>query len=249
MTVFAQSPGLLVSVRTAKEAEAAFSGGAEVIDIKEPARGPMGRADADVIDAVTRVVAGRRLVSAAFGELVDCDGVVPSGASPGGVGYLKWGLARCAGGDAWRAFFSRQWSDGSRRAVAVAYADWQRAGSPPVRDVILFAVAHPGAVVLVDTFGKEPTVRGRRPTLLDWLDTEEAVDLCQCCREAGVRIALAGSLGLKEIRDLAPARPDWFGVRGAVCAGGNRHETVELARVQALVNALGESLTAARRAS
>ena len=37
--------GLLVSVRSADEARTALAGGATVIDVKEPERGPLGRAD------------------------------------------------------------------------------------------------------------------------------------------------------------------------------------------------------------
>jgi uncharacterized protein (UPF0264 family) len=62
---------LLVSVRSAAEAEAALEGGADVIDVKEPSRGSLGRADDDVIAEVVSTVAGRRTVTAAMGELVD----------------------------------------------------------------------------------------------------------------------------------------------------------------------------------
>src|SRR5947209_8028398 len=46
------APGLLVSVRSAAEARAALDGGAALIDIKEPARGPLGRADDGVMAEV-----------------------------------------------------------------------------------------------------------------------------------------------------------------------------------------------------
>ena len=36
--------GLLVSVRNVEEALAALEGGASLIDVKEPSRGPLGRA-------------------------------------------------------------------------------------------------------------------------------------------------------------------------------------------------------------
>lgn len=62
---------LLVSVRSAAEAEAALAGGADLIDIKEPTRGSLGRADDRVIADILRQVAGRRPVSAALGELWD----------------------------------------------------------------------------------------------------------------------------------------------------------------------------------
>src|SRR5438045_845951 len=89
---------LLVSVRSAAEAEAALEGGAAVIDVKEPANGPLGRADDETIAAVVRRVAGRRPVSAALGEL-------PGQPAPyvgGGLSYMKWGLAGW-GGEDWQA--------------------------------------------------------------------------------------------------------------------------------------------------
>ena len=62
---------LLVSVRDAAEARTAVEGGADLIDIKEPARGPLGAADVDVVEQIIAEVAGRRPVSAALGELRD----------------------------------------------------------------------------------------------------------------------------------------------------------------------------------
>ena len=49
---------LLVSVRCAEEATAALAGGADIIDVKEPRRGSLGRADDRVIREVMEVVAG-----------------------------------------------------------------------------------------------------------------------------------------------------------------------------------------------
>jgi hypothetical protein len=63
--------GLLVSVRNAAEAEEALAGGADIIDVKEPSRGPLGRADAQNARDVIQTVSGRRLVSVALGELAE----------------------------------------------------------------------------------------------------------------------------------------------------------------------------------
>src|SRR5437773_1981197 len=54
------------------EAEEAIAGGAAIIDVKEPDRGPLGRADAFTALEVIRKVNGRRLVSVALGELAEC---------------------------------------------------------------------------------------------------------------------------------------------------------------------------------
>ncbi len=86
---------LLVSVRSAAEAEAALAGGAALIDVKEPARGALGRADDAVIADVVRAVAGRAPVSAALGELRDGAPALPAGL--GLLSFVKCGLAGCAG--------------------------------------------------------------------------------------------------------------------------------------------------------
>ncbi|HVR75810.1 MAG TPA: (5-formylfuran-3-yl)methyl phosphate synthase, partial [Planctomycetota bacterium] len=53
--------------------------------------------------------------------------------------------------------------------------------------------------------------------------------------EAGVRIALAGSLGAADIESLTPLGPDVLAVRGAACLRGKRDLEVDARRVAALV--------------
>jgi hypothetical protein len=125
--------------------------------------------------------------------------------------------------------------------VVVAYADWECARAPALDEVVEFAWARPGAILLVDTYCKEPgqVHRDRRPTLLDWLPLERILEIGHQCRGAGVRLALAGSLGPDQIAQLRPVRPDWFAVRGAACTGGLRAASVDVAKVRALVSLVG----------
>ena len=93
---------LLVSVRSAAEAEAALTGGAGLIDVKEPAHGALGRADEAIIADVVGVVAGRAPVSAALGELRDNpQAKLPACLSS--LAFVKCGLAACATEDGWRS--------------------------------------------------------------------------------------------------------------------------------------------------
>lgn len=236
--------GLLVSVRSACEAEIALAGAAALIDVKEPARGSLGRADDETIAAVVRVVASRRPVSAALGELTD------GGAAPAdpGVQFVKWGLAGSARHD-WRRQLTQRLQQPRPQAVIAAYADWQCAAAPPVQDVVAFACQRPGNVLLLDTHCKDAATLSlrRRPTLLDWIAPADVIDICRRCREAGVRVALAGSLGPAEIEALLPAAPDWFAVRGAVCDANDRGAAIRLAKVRALARRL--SAAVARPAS
>ncbi|NBW96041.1 MAG: hypothetical protein EBR28_04765, partial [Planctomycetia bacterium] len=61
--------GVLVSVRNAVEVVAALAGGAHVIDVKEPARGSLGRAAPEAVAAVAAAVAGAVPWTMAAGEL------------------------------------------------------------------------------------------------------------------------------------------------------------------------------------
>jgi uncharacterized protein (UPF0264 family) len=226
---------LLVSVRSAQEARIAVAGGAALIDVKEPARGSLGRADAEVIGDVVSAVAGCRPVSAALGEWVDEERSNPEA----DLAYVKWGLAGCRDNPEWKRQLSRLMEQQSRpQVVLAAYADWECAQAPSVEEVFALACEHPGSVLLVDTHCKKAAFAKARPTLLDWLPAPWIVDLCARAREAGIKIALAGSLGQAEIAALLPARPNWFAVRGAVCDDGNREAGVQLEKVRLLAEML-----------
>jgi len=227
---------LLVSVRSAEEAVAALAGGATLIDVKEPDRGSLGRADAEVIAAVLRTVAGRRPVSAALGELADDrepDFFL--------LNYAKWGLAGWLRQADWpdHLLHAAGSLPPSCRPVAVAYADWRRAAAPHPADVCAFATHSKWGAFLIDTWRKDGT------TLLNWLTLDELRHFRDRCRAAGIPIALAGSLSEEQLRLLRPLQPDWFAVRGAVCRGGQRTQTIDEGRVRRLVELLAEPIRAA----
>src|SRR4051812_49007094 len=76
-------PKLLVSVRNVSEAQAAVGGGCDLLDVKEPARGPLGMADRRVIAEVAQFAAGAQTdrpleCSVALGEVDE----LPTGGSP-----------------------------------------------------------------------------------------------------------------------------------------------------------------------
>jgi (5-formylfuran-3-yl)methyl phosphate synthase len=226
---------LLVSVRSPAEAEVALAGGAALIDVKEPDRGSLGRASDATIAAVCERVAGRRPVSAALGELRAAP-TVPAV----GLAYAKWGLSGCLGRPGWQLRLAE--AGGTLRCavrgaqpVAVSYADWQQARAPQPEDVAAFACEQRWGVFLLDTWVKNGA------TLLDWL-TPRAIDrLCRLCRTAGVRVALAGALGLEHMRRLQAVEPDWFAVRGAVCRRHCRTEAIDMHRVRELVQCLHQA--------
>lgn len=210
-------PHLLVSVVSPEEAEEALAGGADVIDVKDPARGPLGRADDDVILAIRDCVDGRRPVSAALGEYTHLD------SPPYGLDFVKCGLAGM-GGKPWHHRPVILQDCTRAHVVHVAYADWQCAQAPSVDEVLDYALRWkwPDPVMLIDTCCKDADHGGRLANLLDWLPLDDIGRLIRTAHEGNVRIALAGSLGPVEIAELAKRGPDWIAVRAAACDSSRR---------------------------
>ena len=137
---------LLVSVRTAAEAQSALAGGADIIDIKEPNRGPMGQADAAIIQAITATVGSQAPVSAALGDLniSHPPQVLPD------LYFVKIGLAQAP--THWQKHLTRAFGRlRPARAVVVAYADAKRTSAPAVDQVLQWAIQHRPAGLLIDT--------------------------------------------------------------------------------------------------
>jgi len=223
--------GLLVSVRNATEAAAALAGGAAIIDVKEPRRGALGRADPEASAAVARVVGMRRPWTMACGELnadrkaiaddaseaisshlartssLLADGAVPPAA-------VKIGLAGMAG-TPWQRRLGILFASlppGCGR-VAVAYADWQRAGAPAPEDVIA-AAAHTCSALLIDTFDKAAgSIFDCCPPGMPemWVAAAHAVHL---------QVAVAGRIRLEEIPAAWALGSDVVALRSAVCFNG-----------------------------
>ena len=206
---------LLVSVRSGDEAQAALDGGADLIDVKEPARGALGAADTAIWREVTEVVRDRVPTSVALGELIDGEHLARSG-DLAEFDFVKIGLAGCGRLADWPS----RWRDclgslpGNATPVAVVYADWHAAQAPAPDDVIEHAARMGCGAVLFDTFDKT------RGNLLDQFNLEELDRLSTIVRRHAARVVLAGSLHARSIPKVLHLRPDYVAVRGAACRQG-----------------------------
>ena len=222
---------LLVSVRNADEARAALGNGVDVIDVKEPSRGPMGRADSEVITSVKACVGqgttsiGTVSVSAALGELVE-----PAPLDlPRTLHYVKIGLAHAPRN--WESrLHERFFALRPAQCIAVAYADHERVEAPPVPAVLAWASRLRGlaAGVLIDTAVKDGH------TLFDWTGPRTVRGWIERVRADGLLIALAGSLKGQDFEQAVKLNPDIVAVRGAACVGGARQQKINAERVRAL---------------
>jgi uncharacterized protein (UPF0264 family) len=238
--------GLLVSVRSASEALEALAGGANVIDVKEPKRGPLGAADPDTISAVVRAVNDRVPVTAAMGELVDWVRAGATAASrfvPSGVSLVKLGLSDCRNISDWPTLWNEiiaavcQPSNVASlipRPVAVVYADWIAAQAPDPEQVLHAAVKLGCPALLIDTWDKSA---GR---LFDLWPIRRLGAFVREARAHQIDVVFAGSLDRDAIATAISLSPELVAVRTAACDGG-RDGTVTAARVNALKRAISEA--------
>ena len=236
-----QPPRLLVSVRNLDEAREALAGDCDILDIKEPANGPLGMAAVlTIADVATEV----RLstpdvpVSAALGELRDWETQRSSVSLPPALTFAKIGLSGMRTRPDWQHVWQtvRGHIDQSGGAelswVAVAYADDELAQAPAPRDVVSAAAETGCRILLIDTFTKD----GR--TLLDFQSPSDLRAIATQARAAGLQLALAGSLRADLLPQLAEVRPDIIAIRSAACRGGERSASISASAVAQFRRAL-----------
>lgn len=240
------APQLLVSVRSADEAVAAAAGGCQILDVKEPSFGSLGKADNDVIGQVlqTGLTAGIP-VSAALGEVTDYSPMsrsenlnegLPESLSQ--LSFTKLGLAGLSRDRKWSArwqdtmsllteSFSADRVGSVHQWVAVIYADSEHAAAPSpdaIVDCVLssrLSSDNQIAGVLVDTWSKKS---GR---LLDALDVEHLRDLAAAIQHSGRFFAVAGRLTSSMLPELNSIQPDIVAIRSAACRNEDRTSTVD----------------------
>lgn len=235
--------GMLASVTSCTEALIALEGGADIIDLKNPALGALGALDDNTIRSVVAAVAGRVPVSATVGDLVEMDagriGRAVEQMADNRVDYVKVGFfpgptsAACL--DALSASARR-----GIRLVAVLFGDLGYDGF----HVPDFAAAGFAGIMLDTAIKGGGSVRGRiaDSRLAEFVNTAQA---------SGLLAGLAGSLAVADIAPLIELRPDYLGFRGALCERGIRTgglDAAAFARVRSAVcNGGGNQRSAASR--
>jgi uncharacterized protein (UPF0264 family) len=230
--------GLLVSVRSAAEARDALAGGADLIDVKEPERGSLGRAEASVWRETAGVVAGRAPVSAALGELAEWTPRDGDLAELHAVQFAKLGLAGCGNLPDWPGRWAKAIAafPSAVRPVAVSYADWRRVQAPSPEEVLATGRSLGCTAWLIDTCDKT------RGGLLDHVSRDELAGWIEQARRQEMLTVVAGSLTPASIKTVLPLKPDYLAVRGAACRGG-RNAVLD----RDLVRRLAEAVAVGRK--
>lgn len=231
---------LLVSVVAFDEVAAALAGGADVVDVKNPAEGSLGAPSLALLKAVRAQVRAPHWLSVALGDAPHLPGTMAfaaAGAAACGADYVKLGLLGSSRRERALELLSAvrratAETNPRTRLVAVAYADAGRVGALQPRELPAIARAAGVHGIMLDTAIKDGT------STFTAMSEAAVADFLSEGRRLGLMTALAGSLSPADLSRVRSLEVDLVGVRGAACDGG-RSGTVSAARVQELKAALG----------
>jgi uncharacterized protein (UPF0264 family) len=209
-------------VASPEEAQIVLQAGADIIDLKNPARGALGALPPATIRTIVSSFAGSAPLSATVGDLPMIPGRICNAVAATaqcGVDYVKIGVfddpqrADCI-----RAL--RPLCEQGIRIVVVIFAD--RNPDPGLLPLIAGSGC---AGAMLDTAGK------RDGGLRSCLNPEQLADFVEQSRRLGLLTGLAGSLTAADIPSLLALAPDYLGFRGALCSHGERTTRLDPAAI------------------
>ena len=203
--------GFLASVNNLQDAISVHQHGADIIDLKDPARGALGGLDTATIHAVVDHLWEKSLISATIGDLLADSSVILAKiqqVADSGVDYVKVGM------------FSQQHIDEclptfeyhARRGVkiiSVLFADMDF----DIEETVTACKKAHLAGVMMDTAGKHAG------SLLAHRQISQLAAFIQTAKKHKLLTGLAGALRRQDIATLLPLRPDYIGFRTALCEG------------------------------
>ena len=218
-----------MSVRDENEFTIAAESGVDIIDLKEPARGPLAPVDPDLWKRIAASGSRQpRKLSAALGEPPQA--LACAHQLPPAFDFAKAGPSGCRTKTQLTDLWHRVANQLSRETelVAVAYADAPLADCLDLEFVLEAASAAGMRRCLVDTFTKD----GR--SSLTHLGLHRLAQFDQEAKDAGIWWALAGSITTDDLAALwdADISPHCVAVRGDACEGA-RHGTLCKKRLRA----------------
>jgi uncharacterized protein (UPF0264 family) len=257
---------LLVSVRNAEEARLVVNTGVTVLDVKDPARGALGRADESVWREILAVAGKQRVepvvsekssgsvirvdsglvVSLALGELLEVEPcAIPEGVDVLKVGLAQCGRQQCSGQQGSDEAWIRKWLQFREQTEALSKRSFRwmavayfdsSAQAPDLEEVKRFAIQQQLAGVLIDSYQKTGQ------TMTDVYSWER---LSSCRDElvaVGMLLAIAGQIRVEMLPILKRLEPHLMAVRSAVCELGDRNRSVSPEALEQLCAELSQPL-------
>lgn len=228
---------LLISPINPEEAIAAYEGGADIVDVKNPKEGSLGANFPWVIKSVKESINSGKPISATIGDFNFKPGtasLAALGAAVAGADYVKVGLYDVQTEEQALEMLTNITKavkdfDPEKKVVASGYSDYERINS--IDPQLLPAV---GLMAGVDVVMVDTGIKDGRSTF-EFMDEEDLTRFTGAIREVGLESAIAGTLKFEDLPVLKRIQPDIIGVRGMVC-GGDRSSCIKAELVDKLKN-------------
>ena len=217
---------LMVSVQNVSEALEAEQGGADVVDVKNLQEALVGSGHPNIVRDVRSLIPVEKHVSVTLGVVPNQPGTVAMAAYAAAslnATSVKVGFQQADYATAVEVLKqSREAMEGfNTKLIGSLFADnlLYDGGLDP-RLMIQLAKDGECDGFLIDTLTKD----GRN--LFDFIPEAELREMVLHGKELGLSTSLSGHLKLQDLDELARINPDIVGVRGAVCASGDRDRGV-----------------------
>jgi hypothetical protein len=228
---------LLISPINPEEAIAAYEGGADIVDVKNPKEGSLGANFPWIISSVKESINSGKPISATIGDFNFKPGtasLAALGAAVAGADYIKVGLFDVQTEEQALEMLTNitkavKSFDPEKKVVGSGYSDYERINS--INPQLLPAI---GAKAGVDVVMVDTGIKDGRSTF-EFMDEEELTKFTTAIRKEGLLSALAGTLKFEDLPALRRIDPDIIGVRGMVC-GGDRTSVIKAELVEKLRN-------------
>jgi uncharacterized protein (UPF0264 family) len=214
---------VLVSPKNLGEALEAIAGGADIIDVKNPAEGSLGANFPWVISEIAKIAKKHgKVVSATTGDMPYKPGtasLAALGAAVSGADYVKVGLYGVrneveAEEVVEGVVKAVKGYDKEKKVVIAGYGDYTRINAISPLKLPKIAADCGADVVMVDTAIKDGT------SIFDHMSFENLRSFVSVARENGLQCAIAGNIGWDHLELLRKLSPDIIGVRTIVCERG-----------------------------
>jgi hypothetical protein len=216
---------LMVSVQNLREAIEAAEGGADIVDVKNLQEALVGSAHPLVIKEVREFVPLQKHASVTLGVVPNQSGTVAMAAYAAGVlqaTSVKVGFMNTDYDRAVQTLLDcKKALEGfDTKLIGSLFADNPLYDGLDAHHMVQLAKDGQCDGWLIDTLTKD----GRN--LFDFIPEIELRDMVFESKETGMSTALSGHLRIEDLDELARINPDIVGVRGAVCAKGDRNDGV-----------------------
>jgi dihydroneopterin aldolase len=215
---------ILASIKDLSEAKLILNTEVDIIDLKDPSNGALGRLCKNDIEKIVEYVGQRKLTSSTVGDLPNNINLISKNVkeiSSTNIDFIKIGVYENSYVETLCNIKS------NKKLIAVFFAD----RFLPTNEEIIQLKNSNFYGVMVDTSKK------KSGNLFNFVTYDDIDDFLKSARKLGLVTGVAGSINETHIKELIKLNPNYMGFRGALCEDNTaRNSSISKNNVNNIVN-------------